>query len=937
MEYSSPESFDSLVVHSDDELDFLKVTVTFPSIPTASSEYSWMHNDMPLIGGGNSSAMPQTPPLISPRPCPFFDRMDDFGKAVSRAIDADTRDFGDRIPDVIEHYSGPGVRPPAEAVAILRANPNYDSSYLDVFDTPMPLTYPDDSCTDDERRELNLVRLLNEHTSEKGKGIGASDDELASPSPASSKKPKSTKKYKLTTKVSERADAVHFEVVDTLGEDYVNFYHRANPLAPGINAADKETDAETQRSQEFISLFQYAFARKPFGFRGTVIPRALVMTWNGMIFIPCPMLEKIFPGFPCRRLCPLMKKYMRNDFVYSKMTCKSIQGKIGLYDRSSTRLVVSALDAFRIGKWLIASGHDDKTETFEQFMKYLDVEFGAYWGKVQSYPFTHNEFEMRFEDDDVENATPSEFQALYSDYCLHRFGLMQKYVGTYKQSDVDQGNFAAFVKRVLSDDEKLQRHSSRDVDTESEKGERRHKRKKNKEKSKSHKKSKRDEEADDDWDDGFSLDFMPLETPLGKESAKLPFSFKLKWEVPLRRERGNTKFDMVEFDVVATIEPFLLNDRSRLRETLQKWLKEKRLEEGKDIGERNIEFVNKILERMKEVDIQQYAGVPEFVSDDMRASIRNSNNGLDYTDICNVEQVLPLLRQYTDPTETEEEVEMFWITMLSQFVLPDSEVPDAYKQDINSGYATEKNLFRIRCSKRTRENRLIEDAYHEGGALQMEYLRCLGLPIYEDRKRKIMAVMARYALSWPEDVAFFQHTKKAAIFPFWVLTFFVLTMNERERKANNTALAVLHRIYYELRDWYDTVKSNFDVEYGVDAHRAFIRGVKIFRLSYERVEKIGWEPVLTTTLDFVHGASNNPPTAVLLQMLARCTLERDTFIKFFFEHILPQKGKILDMAAIMNGDLGVEENTLKLMMSYGNKLYATSTTSDDNEEEEEDV
>jgi len=941
--YSSPESLSDITLLSD-ELDFSTVTVDCSIFKDLSSldtgeNYGWLddmnEDNLTLIGGGNCDDVFQVP-NFEPQRDVFYDRLDDIGKAIAREIDADKKDYSERVPDYIENVSY--VRPPSDVVSILKANPAYDSSHLTeenykTFTSP----YPSEHDIHDMRRAAVLNSILEQQnfsptiplTDTNALSLSDSTEETTT----TTVKPRKTKwkTNKFHGVVEKRANIIHWDTMETLGEDYVEFYQSSNPLVFDADLKKSEDMVLPERSEEFLETFQYSFARKNFTFEDVTLRRTLVMVWKGMVFIACSALEKLFPRTICRRVCPIIKKYMKTNFAFNKMRCRA-PTEAGKLDATRDRLVVSALDAFRLGKWLVASKYKDQREVFGQFCKYLDVEFGAFWGRLQCYPYTHNEFEVRLEEGITKRATTQELEKLYSDYCYRRFGHMKEYNGTYDQEHVDGGKFAKFILSTNSSDSKRNASSS----TEEQKKRKRRESKNRKHKKKSKRDKKKSKATKDADNVGFTLEGMPSIISEIDGKSELPFHFKLKWEIPKRRGSHSTKFDMVEFDVVCTVES--IYTRGKVPSVIEQWIETKKADI--DLSKEKKEFITKFLGRMKEEDIQLYAGVPDLVSDSTRESIKENNNGLGYSDISDITEVLPLLRPdgltNGDSSDNEEDMETFWISMLSQFVhKEDSRISKSYRYDVNSGYDTKNNLFQIRCAKRNFGNqKLPEDPYMDDGTVIIDPLKRLGLPIYGDRKKEIMSMIHRYVLAWPEDAVFFESHERWTSIPFWALTFFVLTMNEREQRANNTANTVLHRIYYELGQWYDRLRSTFDIYYGADAHRAFIRGVKMFRLTYTRLEEVVSRPILSSTLSFIGGSSNHPPNIVLEQMISRCMKQRDTFLKFFFEEILPRNGKVFDLQEALDKAMlrdDISSDVLMSMLAYGHKLYYPRSVRDGEE------
>ncbi len=364
----------------------------------------------------------------------------------------------------------------------------------------------------------------------------------------------------------------------TLGAEYVKLYQTENPL-------HTSNPLKSDKCQSMFEKFHYALASKYFSCthhrQSIFIHRPFVLVYNGMVFIAATILDEFDPSLQVRKyITRLKKKYMKGHLFAQLVRCKSLY-KGGRSAHARPRTVISVYDLFLLVKWLsISPSYEHLTYIFDQFLKYMDVEFGAYHGALQGPPFTHLPHELhdfRIEDGETESQA-------YSRYCIWRKGDLIHFQNTFAQPYAHTGRFDKFFIKTNEED-KLHYQLAIASATDSSQSDRGQKRSRtnnqqdntSRQRRRGLPRSNSDEEGSSGTrDNGGSGNIPPNHSSNfdGEEQIRefrsTPFHFFLKWECQHGEKSRIRNVVMREFVVMPLFTELALHKTCRKR--IKKWI-----------------------------------------------------------------------------------------------------------------------------------------------------------------------------------------------------------------------------------------------------------------------------------------------------------------------------------------------------------------------------
>ncbi len=229
-------------------------------------------------------------------------------------------------------------------------------------------------------------------------------------------------------------------------------------------------------------------------------------------------------------------------------------------------------------------------------------------------------------------------------------------------------------------------------------------------------------------------------------------------------------------------------------------------------------------------------------------------------------------------------------------------------------YYNSRALLRIHCCRRGfNRSKLQEGVDLSDKSLKPEHF---GLPIFGERKAAMMEMLNRYVQSWPEDIAYLKYHNRTKCIPFWMITFFALTMNSREMEANGSPLTICHVIYNGLFKWFQATSSSRTIALNF----VIMEGYLIFKNTFDRVEKVMMNPTLSAIFHFGHA----PMTSfhVLSAMYHDVLAERDAILLYFLDYVVPllKKKNVLD--GLGSAPL-LYSTRLNPLLQYAKEIYGT--------------
>lgn len=799
--------------------------------------------------------------------------------------------------------------------------------------------------------ELSLTEIQGKH-----------DDALNERSSGKEKTKRKWKKIQFQKGMKSRAFETLQVAEEILGEDFFNFYKSNDPLL-------KEPSSEEYGN--FVSSFQYAHATKYFTCstkdgRNVFMPRTLAIVYKGMTFLPCTYFNFLIGKEKARKLLNPVIKYFegrtlkernqadnidieercdvyqdkrkeeikRNEvrlmrFPLTRIQCQAVSCEGNHFIRP--RYVMSGLGLFLMCQWTsMMPSYEKYTEILEQYLKYIDIEFGCYHGRMQFAPFTHS-----LRDLNLTRGPQDSLEDIYENYCCHQFEIIRD-TTHYSQYDVHKGNFSKNYGKENRKDHTHFENSKK----ESPQGERGEKRKRNtseesdsteghhKKKLNSSERNEQEKDCNEEGEEDNSKEVLQNdeqeESGLEHLERKkfIPFSFSIKWESDRVEKGRNTTKHMSEYLVLSSLGYFPLHKDNV--EAIDKWLLDYRsdgdVSKFSMYNRRDLKNPGVFIDRLKSVKVGLYSGSKSFSKEEEMTDALESGNALNITHIADACSRISSNMDKSDvlPRNRHNKFESSWISVMYRTLNPLE-----YGEPKDSNRNVKKPLFYIRCTKRSLRSAFTSDGSttrHRKNDLDYCSNYC-GLPIFDEKRMQILSLINRYVQKWPSQAVFFKKRNKVRdVVPFWVLTFFALAMNSREADANGSPLMLCHRIYRSLEEWYEENKELMKEFHTKDEITSFFEGVKIFRQSFLMIESMIMDPTLSSSL---HLTNSFNLTHVLAGMLDRTIEERDAMLIYLMDTVFPllKHHNLSEKAAESMSPLVVTE--MRRMLAYGQKMYAS--------------
>lgn len=738
------------------------------------------------------------------------------------------------------------------------------------------------------------------------------------------RKRKTLKRPQYRLAMIDRTNAC-LDKLSQLGENFVQFYLGNDPLLRSKSSPE---------FKDFETSFAYVMSSQKFsclnGKRVLTIHETVPIVYKGMTFYNCNILDKILKN-ETKSHFRQMKRYFSDPYVmetmeekYGKELMSSMDklfpiATIPCYGTSKggrtnirNRAITSAFGLFFLVEWISrVRDYKPKAHILRQYLKYLDVEFGAYKGALQKEPYTHELYKLGLgyeEGDDL--------QVIYRDFCAKQFIEMRD--GRHYDKTAIHG-YDLVAKHHLSSitttttttttstesQENNSQSSGSDGDNESEGDV-----------------VEIDKSQSSSGTNNGNNNNKGSTSPTRRITLRAsnwhkrppnrvePFTFPMAWE--------NDNGKIFTYTIIPFFDEIRLDKKSI--GGIASYLVHE--DEDKDIY---MPHNRKITEYFNQTTFGLYSPSAFMASTEIKEHMARQGESMKEQDL------VDCIERGVDLTEFPQKKQMS--TMHKIWKLALKNMTKRKRSVKNSEQKSKRTCFlHIPCQKRNLRNRNISaDIISEKGVKGITSKSCKGIPLFGERKKNVMIAIRQYTYDWPEEIVFFskyikdkstlpteEEKSHREVVPFWVITFFALTMTEYEKKANGSPLMLCHKIYESMTEWYEKNKEDLANIYTSEQLNAFISGTRMFQYSFIAVE----EMASNMTAPIAPNLSPEHVLNIFIGMNDRLKEERDTLLVYLLDTLLPLIHKYgLDEEACSNMGLNVAD-TIVSLLKYANVAFS---------------
>ena len=687
---------------------------------------------------------------------------------------------------------------------------------------------------------------------------------------------------------------------------FIKKYTMDDPFGP----KNPENDVETYN--HFLQNFRYSMATKSFQCalpsdkRYTEMPPVIVVFYQPQfenekyLYIPLHIIRMI-TGIHISKTTDQLKKYAEDAYFDTSFSCCAIGKSGGFLFRK--RKMVNPYSFYLICQWIL------RLDTYKQYagplnliMKYLDVEFGAFWGSLQEPPFSHTTQEILLDVPDE-----SKIQQYYTQYCLKRNEKMQ---------DIEH-----IIQTDISSQKNNPPVSSPPKFTENGSASNKKKRKANSSKSNSKKKSrgipidsvKGKERIEDDEPNVIceeSVSKIDQSSPCFE-----PFGITI-WcleYIPDIKARCPVKYSL-EFDVqIITSKPSRISICKKWCDNIRKSLFDD--ETANTQTKKNI-WMEKVARKLYDEKVRLYGG-----SEELHPNEFGERKDCELRDICMMKRIFTE-GNITMPTKICNKIDMEWARYVDSFTVPMA-MPKSEKIRLSQrnplGIPIRKRLLHFHCTKPTSSFRKVT-SINKPYFISTVDNKFIPMPNW--RKQRIMEMIHSLLGEWPEECIFLDVRKSEnSVVPFWILLFFALTMTPKERECNGSPFSFCYGILSNIENWFRNNLTFLDTKYLPDDLSEIKSGINLFRIMLEHTENALTSASLQQSKFLPRCGIDKD--SILISLIRRLITERDTLLLHIKDDIKPVLESNNLLQQLRNHTNPLYHRRIEFLTEYADNVYSS--------------